>query len=138
MGDYTIERFLIAACVFLLILSVLVWRERRRLLVGLIAVVLIGYSIFFFVRGQLLEKQYEQSIGTVYEYLESQYPEEEWNVIDRLSKGQMRQSNKVDIVFANEKGVIYTYKILDDGQVVQWEINLGEKHFDEVKHNEKN
>lgn len=85
----------------------------------------------------MFEKQYEQSISTVNEYLESQYPKEEWNVIDRLSKGQMRRSSKVDIVFTNEKGVIYTYKILDDGQVVQWEINLGEKHIDGLKHTEE-
>lgn len=138
MGDYTIERSIIVFCVFLLILLAVVFtKEKRKVFIGLIVVTLVGYLIFFFARGQIFENKYEKSIETINEYLESQYPKEEWIVNDRLLKGQMRKSNKVDIVFANEKEVVYTYKVMDEGRVVQWEISLGEKHIDNLKHGEK-
>lgn len=137
MGDYTIERFLIGVFVFVLIILAMVFKNKRKIFIGLIGVVLVGYLIFFFVRGQMIENQYQRSIVLVNEYLENQYSEEEWTVSDRLSKGQMRRSNKVDIVFTNEKEVIYTYKVLENGQIVQWEISLGGEQIEDLKHNEK-
>lgn len=137
MGDYTIERFLIGVFVFVLIILAMVFKNKRKIFIGLIGVVLVGYLIFFFVRGQMIENQYQRSIVLVNEYLENQYSDEEWTVSDRLSKGQMRRSNKVDIVFTNEKEVIYTYKVLENGQIVQWEISLGGEQIEDLKHNEK-
>lgn len=136
MGDYTIERFLITVFVFVLILLAMIFTKKRKVFIRLTGIVLIGYLIFFFVRGQMIENQYQRSIEFVNEYLEKQYSEEEWTVSDRLSKGQMRRSNKVDIVFTNEKEVIYTYKIMENGQVVQWEISLGGERIEDLKHNE--
>ena len=73
MGDYTIERFLIAVFVFVLILLAMVFTKKRKVFIGLTVVVLVGYLIFFFVRGQLIENQYQRSIEIVNEYLENQY-----------------------------------------------------------------
>lgn len=50
----------------------------------------------------------------------------------------MRKGNKVAIVFPNEKEVIFTYKNMDNGEVVQWEINLGGKSINDLLHDEKN
>ncbi|MBB4825279.1 Na+-translocating ferredoxin:NAD+ oxidoreductase RnfG subunit [Sporosarcina luteola] len=137
MGDYTVERFLVVSVVYLLVLLALIFtKKKRQILIVLIAIVLVGYLIFFFVRGKILEEQYEESIKIVNEFLENKYPEEEWAVIDKLSKGQKRKSNTVYIVFENEKDIIYTYKKMDDGEVVQWEIYLGGKQSEDLKHNE--
>lgn len=138
MGDYTLERIIIIGILFLLTIAAAVFtKKKRKVAIGLIIVVLAGYLLFFFVRGRVLENEYKQSIEVVSEYLQSQFPEEEWTVIDRLEKGQKRRSNKVDIVFENEKEVIYTYKKTDNNQVVQWEVNIGEKNIDELKHNQE-
>lgn len=85
----------------------------------------------------MLENEYKESVKVVNEYLQSQFPEEEWTVVDRLEKGQKRRRNIVDIVFDNEKEITYTYKTIDNNQVVQWEVNIGEKNIDELKHNQE-
>lgn len=138
MGDYTIERIIVIGILFLLTIAVAVFTKmKRKVAIGLILIVLAGYLLFFLVRGQMLENEYKESVKVVNEYLQSQFPEEEWTVVDRLEKGQKRRRNIVDIVFDNEKEITYTYKTIDNNQVVQWEVNIGEKNIDELKHNQE-
>lgn len=124
MGDYAIERFIIGFILFVLLMFMIV-TTKKKMIIAMAIVLLIGYGVFFVIRGNHLENQYAESIELVNEHLQIRYPSEQWTTVDRLEEGRKRRSNKVEISFANEPNTIYAYKVDNNGKVRQWEISLG-------------
>ena len=126
MGDYAIERFFIGFILYVLLIGLIV-TTKKKMIIGITIAVLIGYGVFFVIRGNHLEKHYAESIEIVNEHLKKRYPGEQWIVVDQLEEGRKRRADKVEITFVNEPNIIYAYKVENTGKVVQWEISFGTK-----------
>jgi ABC-type transport system involved in cytochrome bd biosynthesis fused ATPase/permease subunit len=114
MHPITIIEILIAVGVVLglLVLVYVLLKKSRRLGLFFILIVALAELVFFAVRPFWINYHVAIKTEQLDEYLEKQYPGEEWEISRRT--GRQYGPYQLEVRFENEQGWVYLYSVKED------------------------
>ncbi|WP_316571744.1 hypothetical protein [Neobacillus sp. YIM B06451] len=111
---------LTASGVFVIVLfaSMFLLPSRRRLFgFTVVSILTIALIAFFTFRPLWYDFQYVKKSAILHSYLETQYPEEEWQITRRT--GRHDNPNHLTVIFKNEPNWMYTYLVGRNRKICQ-------------------
>lgn len=106
----------------ILLLSFILKRKWRKVLLGLAVIYLLSICSFYMLRPYWIDLQIENKVGYLQMYLEKQHPEETWEfwtVPHREDGYESMNPYSIRVTFDNEPEVEYKYFVRNKDDIVQ-------------------
>lgn len=98
----------------------------KKYILGIVIVGIFIAILFYSIRPILVDRQTNQAIEELQDYLSNKYPGEPWNIMD-ADDFELKDSKIMFVIFNNGPKIVYEYDIRDKSvdQTGFWEKGTG-------------